>query len=377
MDSSDPARPLALSRWLLVVAGLVFIMVVVGGITRLTESGLSITEWRPISGAIPPLTQEDWQRAFDLYKQTPEYRQVNAPAGMDLAGFQFIFFWEWVHRQLGRLIGLAFAVPLAWFAWKRAIPKGYGARLIALLLLGGAQGALGWYMVVSGLTERTDVSHFRLSAHLLLALFLLGALLWTALDLRRLALAGERPARLTAPAAWTFAILFIQLLLGAWVAGLNAGYVAGDWPTMQGRLYPDGVDWSRGVLHAFTYDPYLLHFLHRWWAWVLVGALVVLARLVKPLDRKASIAIHMAFGTQILLGIATVMSGMNIVLAVLHQAIGALVVASVTWGAHVVGRGKPSPLGEGRLGEAERGEVDLTLPQPPAAPSLSRGRGTQ
>ena len=333
-------RPLALARWLFVVAGLVFAMIVVGGITRLTESGLSITEWKPISGAIPPLTQDDWQRAFDLYKQTPEYRQINGPAGMDLPGFKFIFFWEWAHRQLGRLTGLAFALPLAWFAWKRAIPRGFGARLFALLLLGGAQGGLGWYMVVSGLTERTDVSHFRLSAHLLLALFLLAALIWTALDLRRLALAREGPARLTAPAGWAFAILFIQLLLGAWVAGLNAGYVASDWPTMQGRLYPDGVDWSPGPLFAVTHDPYLLHFLHRWWAFIVVAALVVFARQVKPLGRKASIAIHSAFGTQILLGIAVVMTGMNLTLAILHQAVGALVVASVSWGAHVLGARK-------------------------------------
>jgi len=338
MDSPSPARPLALSNWLLVVAGMVLAMVAVGGITRLTESGLSITEWRPISGAIPPLSHEDWQRAFDLYKQTPEYREINGPAGMDLAGFKIIYFWEWVHRLLGRLIGLAFALPLAWFAIRRAIPKGYGARLVGLLLLGGTQGALGWYMVVSGLSERTDVSHFRLSAHLLLALFLLGALVWTALDLRRLAQAGERPARLTGSAAWTFAILFLQLLLGAWVAGLNAGYVASDWPTMQGRLYPDGVDWSHGIVFALTHDPYLLHFLHRWWAWVAVAALVVFARQVRPLDRRASIAIHSAFGTQILLGIAVVMTGMNIVLAVLHQAVGALVVAATAWGAHVVGR---------------------------------------
>jgi cytochrome c oxidase assembly protein subunit 15 len=338
MDSPPISRPLSLARWLFSVAALVFAMVVVGGITRLTESGLSITEWKPISGAIPPLSNEDWQRAFDLYKQTPEYRQVNGPAGMDLAGFKTIFFWEWVHRLLGRVIGLAFALPLAWFAVRRAIPKGYGARLVALLILGGAQGALGWYMVVSGLTERTDVSHFRLSAHLLLALFLLAALIWTALDLRRLALAGERPASFAAPAAWTSIILVIQLLLGAWVAGLNAGYVASDWPTMQGRLYPAGVDWSHGALSALTSDPHLVHFLHRWWAWVLVAALVVFARKVKPIDRKASIAIHSAFGTQIILGIAVVMTGMNIVLAVLHQAVGALVVASVAWGAHAIGR---------------------------------------
>jgi cytochrome c oxidase assembly protein subunit 15 len=338
MDSPSPARPHALSRWLFFVAALVFAMIVVGGITRLTESGLSITEWKPISGAIPPLSNADWQRAFDLYQQTPEYRQINGPAGMDLAQFKFIFFWEWVHRQLGRLIGLAFALPLAWFAWKRAIPAGYGRRLVALLVLGGLQGAVGWWMVVSGLTERTDVSHFRLSAHLLLALFLLAALVWTALDFRRLGIVRERPALFTASAAWTSAILFIQLLLGAWVAGLNAGYIASDWPTMQGKLYPDGVDWSHGLLFAFANDPYLLHFLHRWWAWVVVAALVVFARQVRPIDRKASIAIHSAFGTQILLGIAVVMTGMNIVLAVLHQAVGALVVASVAWGAHVIGR---------------------------------------
>ena len=338
MDSTATARPLALSRWLFAVAGLVFAMVVVGGITRLTESGLSITEWKPLSGAIPPLTHDDWQRAFDLYQQTPEYREINGPAGMDLAGFMFIFFWEWVHRLLGRLIGLAFALPLAWYAVKRAIPKGYGLRLVALLLLGGTQGALGWYMVVSGLSERTDVSHFRLSAHLLLALFLFAALIWTALDFRRLAVAGERPARLTVPAAATATILFIQLLLGAWVAGLNAGYVASDWPLMQGKFFLDGVDWSKGASFALSNDPYLIHFMHRWWAWVLVAALVIFARKVKPIDRRASTAIHAALGTQILLGITTVMSGMAIGLAVLHQAVGALVVAATTWGAHSYGR---------------------------------------
>jgi cytochrome c oxidase assembly protein subunit 15 len=329
---------MALSRWLFVIAGLVFAMVLVGGITRLTESGLSITEWKPISGAIPPLTHADWERAFDLYKQTPEYQRINGPAGMDLAGFKFIFFWEWVHRLLGRLIGIAFLLPLIWFAWKRAIPKGYAGRLVALFVLGGAQGALGWFMVQSGLVNRTDVSHFRLSAHLLLALFLFATLIWTALDFRRLAVADEKPARLTQPAVWTFIILFIQLMLGAWVAGLNAGYVASDWPTMQGKLYPDGVDWSHGALFALTNDPYLIHFMHRWWAWVVVAALVIFARRVKQRDRKSSIAIHSAFGTQIILGIATVMSGMNIVFAILHQAVGAFVLAATTWGAHVVGR---------------------------------------
>ncbi|MCL6740461.1 COX15/CtaA family protein [Sphingomonas sp. RB56-2] len=339
--STRTARPLAIANWLFGVAAMVFLMVVVGGITRLTESGLSITEWNPVRGAIPPLTHEQWQHVFDLYKQTPEYREINGPAGMDLAQFKFIFFWEWVHRLIGRLIGVVFALPLLWFAVRRAIPRGYGWKLVALLLLGGSQGLLGWYMVMSGLVDRTDVSHFRLSAHLLLALFIMAALVWTALDLRYLAKNGDnRPARLTSPALVTGTILFVQLLLGAWVAGLNAGYVASDWPLMQGGLVPDGIDWASGAGWAFTHDPYLLHFLHRWWAWVVVAALVIFARKVKPVDRSAAKAIHIAFGTQILLGIATVMSGMNIVLAVCHQAVGALVVASVTWGANSVGRAK-------------------------------------
>ncbi|MDQ3077671.1 MAG: COX15/CtaA family protein [Pseudomonadota bacterium] len=348
MDSAPPLpadrktgrapRPLALARWLLAVAALVFVMVVVGGITRLTESGLSITEWKPVTGAIPPLNAADWQSEFALYQATPEYREVNGPAGMDLAAFQWIYFWEWLHRFLGRLVGIAFAIPFAWFAIRRAIPRGYGWRLGALLALGASQGALGWYMVQSGLIDRTDVSHFRLSAHLLTALFILAGLVWTALDLRRLARGDARPARLTPLAMGAALILFVQLLLGAWVAGLDAGYVASDWPLMQGRLVPDGVDGGQGALFALTHDPYLLHFLHRWWAWVAVAALVVMARRVKTLDRRASIAIHAALGTQVLLGIATVMSGMNIALAVLHQAVGALLVAALAWGAHVLGR---------------------------------------
>ena len=334
-------RPLAISNWLLAVAALVFLMVVVGGITRLTESGLSITEWKPVTGAIPPLTHADWQHAFDLYKQTPEYREINGPAGMSLAQFKFIFFWEWAHRLIGRLIGLAFALPLLWFAARRAIPQGYGWKLVGLLVLGGLQGVLGWYMVMSGLVDRTDVSHFRLSAHLLLAFAIMSALIWVALDLRQLARAGENaPARLRAAAVAALAVLFIQLLLGAWVAGLNAGQVANDWPTMQGRFFPDGVDWSNGAPFALTHDPFLIHFVHRWWAWVVVAVLVLFAREIRsrPDGRPASIAIHSAFGTQILLGIFTVLSGVAIWLAALHQAVGAGLLAATVWGAHVHGR---------------------------------------
>jgi cytochrome c oxidase assembly protein subunit 15 len=326
---------------LLLVAALVFAMVVVGGITRLTESGLSITEWKPISGAIPPLSQANWEHAFRLYQATPEYREINGPAGMTLASFKHIYWWEFAHRLLGRLIGLVFGVGLLSLWLRRAIPKGYGWKVVGLLVLGGLQGALGWYMVVSGLSQRTDVSHFRLSAHLLLALTIMSALVWIALDLRRLAATGEdRPSRLTPSALATLAILYVQLLYGAWMAGLNAGQVAPDWPLMQDRFFPEGIDWSRGVFWAATNDPYLVHFIHRWWAWVVVVAMVIFARRVPrtPDARPASIAIHSAFGTQVLLGILTVMSGVAIWLAALHQAVGALLLASTVWGANLVGQ---------------------------------------
>lgn len=334
-------RPLALSTLLLFVAAMVFAMVVVGGITRLTESGLSITEWRPVSGAIPPLTHADWERLFDLYKQTPQYREVAGPAGMTLAGFKFIFFWEWVHRLLGRLIGLVFFLGVGWFALKRAIPKGYGWRLAALFFLGGAQGAVGWFMVMSGLEGRTEVSPYRLSAHLLFALFLFAALIWTALDLRRLAKDPEAPpSRLTSWGGLAIGVLSVQLMLGAWVAGFRAGYVSNTWPDMNGHFFPEGVDRSRGLGFAMTHDPFLLHFMHRWWAWVVVAVLVLFARKLRKVEgaRPASIAIHSAFGTQIVLGILTVLSGVAIWLAVLHQATGALLVAATVWGAHELGR---------------------------------------
>jgi cytochrome c oxidase assembly protein subunit 15 len=334
-------RPRPLANLLLLVAALVFAMVVVGGITRLTESGLSITEWKPISGAIPPLSQANWEHAFRLYQATPEYREINGPAGMTLASFKHIYWWEFAHRLLGRLIGLVFGVGLLSLWLRRAIPKGYGWKVVGLLVLGGLQGALGWYMVVSGLSQRTDVSHFRLSAHLLLALTIMSALVWIALDLRRLAATGEdRPSRLTTSALATLAILYVQLLYGAWMAGLNAGQVAPDWPLMQDRFFPEGIDWSRGVFWAATNDPYLVHFIHRWWAWVVVVAMVIFARRVRraPDARPASIAIHSAFGTQVLLGILTVMSGVAIWLAALHQAVGALLLASTVWGANLVGQ---------------------------------------
>ena len=337
---STTARPEALIKWLMGIAVLVFAMVVVGGITRLTESGLSITEWKPITGALPPLGEAAWMSEFEKYKAIPEYTQINGPAGMTLAEFKFIYFWEWVHRLLGRLVGVAFALPLAWFWVKRAIPAGYKPRLLALMALGGLQGTIGWWMVSSGLSARTDVSHYRLATHLLTALFILGGLVWTALDLKMLARnAHAKPAKLTGFSVVVLGVLFVQLLFGAWVAGLNAGYVSNSWPLMNDRLVPDGIDTTKGILYAFVNDPFLTHFVHRWWAWVAVIALIMLARRTRTAGvRPASLAIHSAFGVQILLGIATVMTGVNIVLAVSHQAVGALLVVATVWGAHVLGR---------------------------------------
>ncbi len=335
---NTPARPATLAHWLLMVAGLVFAIVIIGGITRLTESGLSITEWKPVSGVIPPLSEADWQAEFQKYRQIPEYQLINK--GMSLDAFKIIYFWEWIHRQLGRVIGLALVLPFLWFWVRKAIPAGYTPRLFALVSLVGMQGALGWWMVASGLETRTDVSHFRLAAHLLTALFLLGGLIWTALDLKALARNPQsKPARLTAFGALVAIILFIQMLFGAWTAGLNAGQVSNTWPLMNDHLVPEGIEWAQGMVHALANDPFLIHFIHRWWAWVAVVALVLLARRVKASgNRAAAIAIHSTFGTMILLGIGTVLSGVNIVLAVLHQATGALLVICTAWGIHAVGR---------------------------------------
>ncbi len=332
-------KPLLLARWLWFVAGLVILMVVVGGITRLTESGLSITEWKPITGTLPPLNEAQWQAEFAAYQKIGEYTQINGPAGMTLADYKFIFFWEWFHRLLGRIIGMAFALPLVWFWIRRQIPQGYKLRLLALLALGGLQGTFGWFMVRSGLSSQmTDVSHFWLSIHLLTALFTLAGLVWTALDLRRLGILGAaRPARLTGVAVITGIVLFVQLLLGAWVAGLNAGLVSDNWPLMQGRLIPE-YDASRGFIHAATHDPFLIHFLHRWWAWVALAGFVLLARKVRALERRASVAIHSVVGTQILLGIATVVTGVSLWVATAHQLVAALLVVATAWGAHVLGR---------------------------------------
>jgi heme a synthase len=328
------ARPNAVANWLFLVAAFVFLMVIVGGITRLTESGLSITEWKPVTGAIPPLSAADWAAEFAKYKQSSQYVLMNA--GMDLAAFKQIFFWEYFHRLLGRIMGLVFALPFLYFLIKRAIPRGYTWKLIILFILGGAQGGIGWLMVASGLTSRINVQPVMLAAHLSMALFLLCALLWTALDLKNTA---SHPSRLRPFAATVLALLFGQIFFGAITAGLRAGQISNTWPLMNDHFVPEGIERRGSLWMTLTSDPFLIHFIHRWWAWVVVVALILLARRVKAAGaRPASIAIHSAFGIQIILGIAAVLSGVNIAVAVLHQAVGALLLAATLWGAHSLGR---------------------------------------
>ncbi|MEH3048561.1 COX15/CtaA family protein [Sphingomonas adhaesiva] len=337
---SVTTRPAAIARWLHVVAALIVAMVVVGGITRLTESGLSITQWKPISGIIPPLNDAQWQAEFTNYQRIPEYQQLNR--GMTLGGFKAIFFWEYVHRLLGRVIGLAFALPLIWFAAKRSIPRGYGWRLVALLALGGLQGAIGWWMVASGLSVRTDVSHIRLAVHLSTALFILAGIVWTARDLTALAANPlARPAPLRAGPALALAALAVQIVFGAFTAGLDAGYAFSSWPLMGDAIFPAGVPMLTPAWSNAIDNPIVVQFIHRWLAFVAAGALVWLALRARAVRAEGVAGTLIALvAVQILLGIATLLSGVQIVIAVAHQANAALLLIAAVTAAHAVGRAR-------------------------------------
>jgi cytochrome c oxidase assembly protein subunit 15 len=231
----QPSQTRAIRWWLLGVAALIAIMVLVGGATRLTESGLSIVEWKPVSGTLPPLNQEQWTQAFDAYKTIPQYRELNA--GMGLSEFKQIYWWEWSHRLLGRVIGIAYLLPFLWFLWRGAMSADLRRRLWLIFGLGALQGAVGWWMVASGLSQRIEVSHYRLATHLVLALLIFAGIVWT---LRRLA---DRPPPVASPRLKItgfvlLALTFVQLYLGALVAGLRAGKVFNTWPDIDGALIP-------------------------------------------------------------------------------------------------------------------------------------------
>ncbi|MEA3011339.1 MAG: heme a synthase [Sphingomonadales bacterium] len=335
------ARPRAVALWLLGVAALVFLMVVVGGITRLTESGLSIVRWEPLSGALPPIGDSAWAAEFAAYKQSPQYQLVNS--GMRLADFKSIYFWEYVHRLLGRIIGLAFALPLLWFAWMRAVPRGYGWKLGCILALGALQGAIGWWMVASGLVDRPDVSHIRLAVHLLTALTIFAVTLWVALDLLQLARdGGARPARMPTAAIWTLSLLFLQYMFGAYVAGLDAGYAYSSWPKMGDHWFPADAPLLEPFLRNFADNPIMVQFVHRWLAFAVAAAALILARKAwLKGHREAAGAVAGAVTVQILLGISTLLSGVELWIAASHQAMAVLLLAATLVAAHRLGDAPP------------------------------------
>ncbi|HEY0650915.1 COX15/CtaA family protein [Phenylobacterium sp.] len=324
--SSDRSRPVAI--WLLAVAAMVLAMVIVGGATRLTDSGLSITEWKPVTGAIPPLSQADWQAEFARYRQIPQYSQLNA--GMSLAAFKSIYWWEWSHRLLGRLTGVVFFVPFVWFAVRRQLPRRLFLRLGGIFVLGALQGLVGWWMVASGLSHRVSVAPERLMVHLGLAFALLGLLLWTAFD----AWAGTARQTLPSPwgrrAAWLLGLVYLQVLLGALVAGNDAGFVYNDWPLMNGRLLPD--DYASASLWAtLAHSQGAVQLHHRLVAYVLTAVAVTLgvaawrSRYLAHESKLLGVAVAGAVAAQALLGIATLMLGAPVGLSIVHQLAAALV----------------------------------------------------
>lgn len=322
----EPARR-AIAVWLMSLAALVAVMVLVGGATRLTDSGLSITEWAPVMGALPPMTEADWNLAFEAYKTTTEYQTQNA--WMSLADFKPIYWWEWGHRFLGRLVGLVWAVGFVWFLVSRAIPSGWTAKLAIPGVLGGVQGAIGWWMVSSGLSDRTDVAPYRLAVHLGLAFVIFGLLVWLILRVQRdevatLQARRQRISRLMPVSGLMIGAVLLQILLGALVAGLDAGRGYIDWPLMEGSfLPPESFDLSPVWLNAFE-NPALAQFDHRMAAY----ALVVLAVWFFWKSRAVGhVAVRKWVGwgiaallLQVVLGVVTVLHAAPLELALLHQA---------------------------------------------------------
>lgn len=320
------------------VAALVFIMIVVGGITRLTESGLSMVRWEPVSGIIPPITDAEWAAEFNAYKAYPEYQKINR--GMSLDEFKQIFFWEYIHRVLGRLIGVAFAVPLLWFAWRRAIPAGYGLRLTGLFILGGLQGFIGWWMVSSGLVDRPDVSHLRLATHFSAAMLILAALMWTALDLRELARNPHSQKAAIPMAMLPLIIVFtIQIILGAFTAGLNAGHAFNSWPKMGDHWFPEGVAMLAPAWANLIDNPIVVQFAHRSIAYLVAGlALIAAWRLKQHGAYRQAGELGSMVLIQFGLGIATILTGVELWIGVAHQAGSALLLATIVSAAHHLGR---------------------------------------
>lgn len=322
----------AVGAWLLCVAAVIVAMVTLGGLTRLTGSGLSITEWDPIMGAIPPLNDAQWHAAFAKYQQIPQYRLENH--GMTLDGFKAIFWWEWTHRLLGRLLAVVFAVPFAWFAWAGAIKRQEWPRMVLLFALGALQGLVGWWMVKSGLETRVSVSQYRLAIHLGVAVILLGAILWTALEYLR----GPAKGR---AGLWLVALIYLQMLLGALVAGLHGGLVYNTWPSMDGRIFPEG---PFNGLSPFE-DAGLAQFDHRIGAYIVFIAALALAFRIRsttpsPMAVNAAGLVAGLALFQAVLGIVTLLSQAPVGLAAAHQLTAALLLSAAVWQAFELNRSR-------------------------------------
>ena len=336
------ARPKGARRgirlWLVALFLLVATMIAVGGLTRLTDSGLSITEWRPVTGALPPMSAEEWQSEFDKYREIPEYQLQNK--GMSLEEFKVIYWWEWGHRQLGRVIGLVWAAGFICFAVAKQIPPGWTGRLLLLGALGGAQGAIGWWMVSSGLSgDRLDVASYRLAVHLGLAFVILGFLAWYVFLLGRseaelMTARRGREAKLFGLSTGLMHFAFLQIVLGALVAGIDAGRAFPTWPLMNGQFFPadafyvpDGQGGSLPVWHAFFENPGLVQFIHRMSGYLLfVFAVVVWLRGRRSAYQATQMAFHQVMAmmvVQMVLGIATVLTVAHVHVAITHQ-IGAV-----------------------------------------------------
>ncbi|MBK8340968.1 MAG: COX15/CtaA family protein [Flavobacteriales bacterium] len=308
---------------------LIACMVVIGGITRLTDSGLSITEWKPIMGALPPMDEAAWQEAFTKYKRIPEYALKNE--GMDLAGFKRIFFWEYLHRNWGRLMSMVFLVPFVVF-WRRGLMDGWlKTRAIWILVGGGLVGALGWFMVASGLEKNPDVSHFRLAIHLVAAFSVFALVLWTVFDLRdgRRRLASDG----TAAGRWAralLALLVLQIVYGAFTAGLDAGHMYNTWPLMNGEFMPGNVRATGNWLKDLADHRDGVQFVHRNLAWLVAAGCVVYAlRFLRAADASAlRYGLIAAVLLQFVLGVITLLTQVDLVLGVLHQ-LGALLLLAV------------------------------------------------
>ncbi|MHB1225872.1 MAG: COX15/CtaA family protein [Gemmatimonadaceae bacterium] len=335
-DGREDAR--AVGRWLVAFAVMILAIIIVGGATRLTESGLSITEWKPVSGVVPPLTEAAWQAEFARYQRIPQYARLNA--GMTLDAFKGIYLWEYGHRLIARLVGLAFVLPLAWFTIRRRLPRRARGPVYLLLVLLLVQAAMGWWMVKSGLSVRTEVSQYRLATHLTSALVILALTIWTAADLLEPRRRGPSPAGDWRPRALDalLALVFVTAGSGALVAGLRAGKIYNTFPLMGGRLVPAEyaqlAPWWRNLFE----NPAAVQFDHRLLATTtFVIAVALWAVLRRSTDRRFAARMHLVLGAamlQLTLGIATLLLGVPIILGVAHQGGAALMMTAVLLARH-------------------------------------------